>query len=127
MHGDDGVQRIGLAVEHGARFQLFGKRGQSFDIALQVGQHVFALAGQLEVSLDVARASHQFVIVGNQFFQALAVAHKRLRCSGIVPKGRIGQPYFYVSEFPADASRVKDTPAGRGLGRAREHKRIRDR
>jgi hypothetical protein len=32
-----------------------------------------------------------------------------------------------LCEFPADASGVKDTPAGRGLGRGREHKRIRDR
>ena len=26
MHGDNGIQRIGLAREHGPRFQLFGKR-----------------------------------------------------------------------------------------------------
>ncbi len=28
MHGDNGVERIGLAREHGARFELFGKRGE---------------------------------------------------------------------------------------------------
>ena len=72
-------------------------------------------------------AAHQFLIVGHQRFKPLAVAHQRLAGGGIVPQGRIGQLGFYFGEFPADASRVKDTPAGRGLGRARERKRIRDR
>ena len=127
MHGDDGVERIGLAVEHGAGFELFVEGGQSLDVALEIGEHVFAFAGQLEVGFDVAGAAHQFFIVGDQRFQALAIAHQRLAARGIVPEGRIGQLGFYFGEFPADASRVKDTPAGRGLGRARERKRIRDR
>ena len=57
----------------------------------------------------------------------LAVAHQRLACGGVRPHGRIGQLRFNFGEFPADAGRVKDTPAGRELGRARERKRIRDR
>ncbi len=127
MHGDDGVQRVGFAGEHGAGFELLGESGQSLDVAFQIGEHVFALAGQLEVGFDVAGAAHQFLVVGDQRFQALAVAHQRLAGGGIVPEGRIGKLGFYFGEFPADASRVKDTPAGRALGRAREHKRIRDR
>ena len=82
MHGDDGVQRIGLAIEHGARFKLFGKSRQRLDVALQIGQHVFALARQLEVGLDVAGAAHQLLIVGDQRLQALAVAHQRLGSAG---------------------------------------------
>ncbi len=118
---------IGLAGEHGARFQLFGKCGQGFDVALQIGEHVFAFAGKLEVGIDVAGAANQFLIVGDQRFESLAVAHQRLAGCGIGPHGRIGQFRFNSGEFPAQAGRVKDTPAGRGLGRARERRRIRDR
>jgi hypothetical protein len=127
MHGDDGVQRIGLAVEHGARFQLLGKGGQGLDVALQIGEHVFALAGQLEVgSMSPVRRT------SSSSSATSASRRLRSRISGLValgfgPERRIGQLGFYFGEFPADASRVKDTPAGRGLGRAREHKRIRDR
>ena len=127
MHGDDGVERIGLAGEHGPRFELFGERCQRLDVALQIGEHVFALARQLEVGLNVAGAADQFLVVGDQLFQALAVAHQGLGRGGIGPEGRIGQLLFYVGEFPADAGRVKDTPAGRAPGRGRERKRIRDR
>ena len=67
------------------------------------------------------------IVVGHKLFQALAVAHERLARCGIRPHGRIGEPGFYFGEFPADAGGVKDTPAGRALGRAREHKQIRDR
>ena len=58
--------------------------------------------------------------------EALALAHERLACSGIAPESGIGQFGFNAGEFPAEAGRVKDTPAGRAPGRAREHKRIRD-
>ncbi len=78
MHGDDGVERIGLAGEHGARFELFGERGQSLDVALEIGENVFAFAGQLEVGFDVAGAAHQLFVVGDKRFKALAVAHQWL-------------------------------------------------
>ncbi len=96
-------------------------------LALQIGENIFALARQLEVGFDVAGAAHQLVVVGDQRFKPLAVAHQRLGRGGIGPQRRIGQLLFYVGEFPADAGRVKDTPAGRALGRARERRRIRDR
>ncbi len=95
MNGDDGVERIGLAAEHGPRFKLFGKSGQRLDVALQIGQNVFALARQLEVGFNVAGAAHQFIVVGNKFFKALAVAHQRLAGAGIGPESRIGQLGFY--------------------------------
>ncbi len=127
MHGDDGVERVGLAGEHGAGFELFGEGGESLDVALEIGEHIFAFARQLEVGFDVAGAADQFLIVGDQRFEALAVAHQRLARGGIRPQRRIGKLGFDCGEFPADAGRVKDTPAGRGLGRARERRRIRDR
>ncbi len=75
MHGDDGVERVGLAVEHGARFEVLGKCGQGFDLALQIGEHVLALFCQFEIGLDLAGAAEEFVVVGDERFQALAVAH----------------------------------------------------
>ena len=126
MHRDDGVQRVGLAGKHGAGFQILGERGQRLDFAVEIGEHVFAFAGQLEIGLDVAGAAHQLLVVGDQRFQPLAVAHQGLAGRGIGPQRRIGEFGFNFGEFPADAGRVKDTPAGRAPGRAREHRRIRD-
>ncbi len=96
VDGDNGVQRIGLAVEHGAGFQLFVERGQSLDIALQIGEHVFALARQLEISFDVAGAADERLIVGDKVLQALALAHQRLRRGRVVPQCRIGKFGFEV-------------------------------
>ncbi len=131
MHGDDGVERIGLAGEHGAGFEFLVECGQGFDVAgkivKQIGGHDFAFAGQLEVGFNVAGAADQLFVVGDKIFEALAVAHEWLAGCRIVPEGGIGQFFFYVGEFPADAGGVKDTPAGREPGRGRERKRIRDR
>ena len=60
VHGDDGVERVGLAGEHGAGFQFFGKGCESLDVALEIGEDVFAFAGQFEVGVDVAGAADQF-------------------------------------------------------------------
>ena len=127
VDGDDGVERIGFAVEHGAGFEVLVESGESLDIALEIGEDILALAGQLEVGIDVAGAADELLVVGDEVLKALAVAHQGLGRGGIVPEGWIGESGFYVGEFPADASRVKDTPAGRAFGRAREHMRIRDR
>ncbi len=90
MHGDDGVQRVGLAGEHGAGFQFLGKRGQGLDLAFEIGENVFAFAGQFEVGVDVAGAADELFIVGDQRFEALAIAHHRLAGRGIGPQRRIG-------------------------------------
>ena len=39
---------------------------QLFDGAVEVGEHVFAFAGQLEVCFDVAGAAGEFVVVADQ-------------------------------------------------------------
>ncbi len=90
MHGDDGVERVGFAGKHGAGFELFIKCGQRLDVALEIGEHIFALARQLEVGVDVARAAHQLLVVGHKILKALAVAHDGLAGGGVVPEGRIG-------------------------------------
>ena len=56
MHGDDGVQRVGLAAEHGARFERFGKGAEFLDARVsRSGENILAFARQLEVGLDIAR------------------------------------------------------------------------
>ena len=127
MHRDDGVERVCLAIQHRPGFEIFAEDGQGLDLALQIGEHVLALLCQFEVGLDLGGAAEQSFVVGHQRFQALAVAHQWFSGVGIGPESRIGQLGFYFCGLPADASRVKDTPAGRGLDRAQEHKRIRDR
>ena len=90
MHGDDGVERIGLAGEHGPGFEFLGKRGQSLDVALQIGEHVFALAREFEVGFDIAGAANKFVVVADEGFKPLAVAHEGLAGRRIGPQRRIG-------------------------------------
>ena len=75
MHGDDGVHRVGLAVEHRPGFEIFVEYSQRLDLALDLAEHVLALAGQLDVGLDLAGAAHELLVVGNERFQALFVAH----------------------------------------------------
>ena len=95
VNRDDSVERIGLAVEHGAGFKLFVNSGQSLDVALEIGEHVFAFASELNIGLDIAGAVHQFLVVGDHDFQALFVAHERFGGVWIRPEGRIGQLGFY--------------------------------
>ena len=72
------LSAIGFAGEHGAGFELFGKGGEGFDVALEVGEDVFAFVGEFEVGIDVAGAADEFFVVGDERFEALAVAHERL-------------------------------------------------
>ena len=127
VNGDDGVHRVGLAAEHRAGFEFLGKPFQGFDLLVEFNEDILAFAGQLDISFDVLGAANQRFVIGHHHFQALLIAHERFGCVGIGPERRIGQFGFYFGEFPADAGRVKDTPAGRGLDRGRERKRIRDR
>ena len=75
MHGDDGVHRVGLAVEHRPGFEVFVECSQRLDLALDLAEHVLALAGQLDVGLDLAGAAQQLLIVGDHDLQALFLAH----------------------------------------------------
>jgi hypothetical protein len=90
MHGNDGVERVGLAAEHGARFKLFIECGEGLDVAFEIGEHVFAFAGQFEVGFDVAGSADEFFVVGDEIFEALAIAHDWFAGGGIVPEGWIG-------------------------------------
>jgi hypothetical protein len=127
MHSDNCIQRVGLAVEHGASFQILGVSSQLFDALLQIQENIFALAGKVNVGFNVFCPAHEPFIVSDHGFKSLAIAHDGLAGRWIVPQRRIGQLLFYFGEFATDASRVKDTPAGRVPGRARESMRIRDR
>jgi hypothetical protein len=79
VHGDDGVERVGLAGEHGLGFELFGELDERGDLAFEVGLGGFAFAGEFEVGLDVVGAAGEFGVVGEEGFEALALAHERLR------------------------------------------------
>ena len=64
MHRHDGVQRIGLARQHGAEFELVDVVAQARDLALEIGLNRLAFPGQLEIGFDVAGAPLQLGIVG---------------------------------------------------------------
>jgi hypothetical protein len=91
VYGDDGVERIGLTGEHGTGFERLIEGGQRLNVALDVGEDIFALSRQFEVGLDIAGATDQFFVVGDHLFQALLVPHQRFAGIGIVPEGRIGE------------------------------------
>src|SRR6185437_9851210 len=91
VDGDDGVEGVGFAGEHGAGFHLVGERGKGLDFAVEIGLDGFAFAGQLEVGFDVAGAAGEFGIIGKLGFDALAVAHEGLRGGGVRPEGGVGE------------------------------------
>jgi hypothetical protein len=55
------------------------KSTEGGDLALEVGLGVFAFAGEFEVGFDVVGAAGEFGVVGEQSFEALALAHEGLR------------------------------------------------
>ncbi len=118
MHRDDRVQRVGLAGEHGLRFQLLGERFERRNLALQIRLGRLAFLRQFEVSLDVVGPARQLRIVGQQRLQPLALAHQRLRLRSIRPHAGVGNLLFNDRQFPLQPSRVKDTPAAREPVRA---------
>ena len=64
------------------------------NLAGEVGLGVFALFGELEVGLDVVGAASEFGVVGQQSFEALALAHERLRTRSVGPDGGVGGLFF---------------------------------
>ena len=60
------------------------------------GAHHVAFAGKLEVGFDVIGAAREFGLVGQHGFDALALAHERLRTRGIGPDGWVGGLLFNI-------------------------------
>ena len=67
---------------------------RGLDVALEIGEDVFAFAGEFEVGFDVAGAADKFFIVGDEGFKALAVAHQRLASCRVRPHCRVGKLGF---------------------------------
>ncbi len=49
---------------------------------------------RVEVGLDIVRSTGKFRVVGQQGFEALALAHQRLRTCGVGPNGGVGGLLF---------------------------------
>ena len=94
MHSDDRVQRIGFAGEHGLGFELLGEVDQRRDFSLEVGLDRLAFLGEFEVGLDVVLPAGEFGVVGQQRFQALALAHQGLRFCAVGPDRGVGNLLF---------------------------------
>ena len=94
MDDDDGVERVGLFGEHGLRFEFFGEVNQGWDLADEVWLGVFAFFGEFEVGFDVVGAAGKLCVVGEEGFEALALAHERLRTRGVGPDGGVGGLLF---------------------------------
>ncbi len=89
MDGDDGVERVGLAGEHGLGFEGVGELDERGDLAGNVRLGVFAFSSELEVRFNIVRSASQFGVVGNEGFEALAFAHEGLRPGGVGPDGGV--------------------------------------
>ena len=125
MHGQNGVERIGLAGEHGARLHRFDEGAERLNVAGQIGLHVLAFVGEFEVGFDIAAAAGEFAVVGKHRLEPFSLAHERLRLRRIRPEIRVGELYFEGREVAAQPGRVKDTPAGFLLFRGPGSRRIR--
>ena len=106
---------------------LSAKSMRAWDLAGEVGLGVFAFAGEFEVGFDVVGAAGEFGVVGEEGFEAFALAHEGLGTRGVGPDGGVGYFFFDGGEFAAESGRVKDTPADRGLCRGPGSRSIRDR
>ena len=127
MHRDDGVQLVDLTREQRLLSKLLAEVAERSDLARKVFLDRLALACQVEVRIDVLSAAFELFRVGEQRLHAPAIAHDRLRERRIGPQRRIRQFRFYRGKLPAETLGVKGTPAGPGLFRGRESRRIRDR
>ena len=92
----DGIEVIGFAREHGLCFELFGERGKALDLAIEIVKNAFALARQLEVSVNVAGAANELFVVGNERLEPLTLAHQGLRRNRIGPHCWVGKLGFDV-------------------------------
>ena len=79
VHGDDGVERVVLFGEHGARLELFGVGVERFDLAAQIVlDRALAFAHEFEVRINIAHAAAQLGVVPELLFESLTFAHQRL-------------------------------------------------
>jgi hypothetical protein len=94
MNGHDGVERIGFARKHCPEFELVDVVAKTVDLPLEIGLNSFAFAGQLEVSVDVARAALKLRVVGELRFYSFPIAHDRLRKRRVRPQRWVGKLLF---------------------------------
>jgi len=94
VDGEDGVERIGLAGEHGLRLEGLGELDERGDLAVEIRLGIFAFAGEVEVGFDVVGAAGKFGVIGKEGLEALALTHERLRACWVSPNGGVGDLFF---------------------------------
>ena len=86
MDRHDGATRVvGAGEQHGG-FQALQQIGIDFAIALDIGLHVFAFAGQFEHGVEIVCHGADPLVVGDGLFQLLAFLHDFLAFLGLVPE-----------------------------------------
>ena len=86
MNGHDGAAAVVFAGEQHGGFETFEQFAVGFQIALDIGQNLFALARQLEQGIEIVGHGADVIVVGDGLFQALAHLHHFLAFFGLAPE-----------------------------------------
>jgi ribosomal protein L19 len=114
MNGDDGVQPIALPRQQRRKLQTVDLGGQLAKLALNFRGDVFALAPQLEISVEVSQFSREEFVRLDLFFQAFALGENLLGSFRILPEIRLGYLVFKGFDLAAAGRGVKENSAVRG-------------
>src|ERR1051326_7501719 len=94
VDGHDGALGIVLAGEQHGGFERFHALGEGLQLAFDIGEDVFAFAGELEQRVQIRSEAHEAGFVGDGLLQALAILHDLLGFFGLIPEVRIGDLLF---------------------------------
>src|SRR6185312_13214977 len=114
VDGENRVERIVLAAEQGAGFDLVERAAELFDGVLVVLKHGLALAGELAQGAEVVEGAGELLVVVEQFLEAFAGTVDGLGAGGVAPEVGGGGLLVERLELAVQRGRVKDTPGRRG-------------
>ncbi len=91
------LRAVVLTREQGLGFEFVDLGAEFVDLAFELGIDALAFTRQLEVGVDVVAATRQVGLVGQRFFQPLALPHYLLRFFRIRPEVGVGSFLFQFS------------------------------
>jgi hypothetical protein len=112
MNGDNGVERIVLAAQQRGGLEVLKVVIELSDFCLEFLLNVLAFPSEIEISIDVGKATRQQAILLDSLLETFALGEQLLGGFGIFPKARPSDLLVAGLKFAGPSRSVKENSVG---------------